>query len=68
MTTEEKAAAFDLLCAALINRFHDGTYSASCSHLVAQPVRATAGECIPDLLAWAARWAKTKAKDNRANP
>lgn len=62
MTTDEKAAAFDLLADALANRFSDGTCSACGNGLWDQPKRATAGECIPDLLAWAERVVKARAK------
>jgi hypothetical protein len=62
VTTEEKAAAFDLLADALTNHWHDGTCSAWCQSLVDQPRRATEEECVPDLLAWAERCVKQKAK------
>jgi hypothetical protein len=62
----EKAAAFDLLCAALANRWHDGTFSACGAGLWDQPKRATAAACVADLLAWAERVAKHRAK--RATP
>jgi hypothetical protein len=62
LTTDEKAAAFDLLVLALTNRWHDGAYSAWCQSLVEQPNRASRGECVPDLLAWAERAAKVQQR------
>jgi hypothetical protein len=55
MTTDEKAAAFDLLAAALTNRWWDGTFSIWGGAMWEQPHRATAAECIPDLIEWARR-------------
>ncbi len=66
MTLDEKAAAFDLLVAAVTNRWHDGTWSINCTSLVAQPCHPTAEACLPDLLAWADRVAKFKAKQRAA--
>lgn len=62
MSTEEKAAAFDLLFIALTNRWHDGKWTANCTSLVDQPKRDTVEECLPDLLAWAERVAKYQEK------
>lgn len=62
MDTDEKAAAFDLLSEALANPYSDGTYSACGNGLWDQPVRATPAECVPDLLAWAQRVVKARAK------
>lgn len=62
MSDDEKAAAFDVLVLALTNRWHDGSWSADCSFMVDQPTRETRAECVPDLMAWAARWAKARAK------
>ena len=59
MTTEEKAAAFDVLAMALTNRWHDGSWtwwaSAPCGGLTK---RATRGEAIQDLI----EWSKKKAR------
>lgn len=66
MTAEEKAEAFDLLTAALANRWHDGSYSAWSGGLWDQPNRATAAECIPDLLAWARRVIAARKKAGKA--
>lgn len=62
MTPEEKCAAFDLFVSAFVNRWHDGSFSAHCSHMVDLPNHATVEECIPDLIAWAERTAKDRAK------
>lgn len=62
MTTEEKLIAFDMLVTALTNRWHDGMYSANCTSLVNTPLRATAEECVPDIVTWAERIVKAKAK------
>lgn len=65
MTTEEKAAAFDLLASVLVNRWHDGTYSAWGGAMWDLPHRATKAEAIPDLLEWAKQWGDYKAKRMR---
>lgn len=61
-SVEEKAAAFDLLCAALTNRWESGRYSWWCANPAGGPRRDTPEECVPDLLQWAERCLKWKAK------
>jgi hypothetical protein len=65
MTTEEKAAAFDLLTLALTNVFYDGRWSAWCISLVNQPYHPTRDECIPDLMAWAERVIADKKRQGK---
>ncbi len=58
MTTEEKAAAFDLVAVALTNDWSDGTWSWWCPSPPGGPHRATREEAVADLVAWAGKYKK----------
>src|ERR1700722_576301 len=63
MTTEEKAAAFDLLAVALTNRWGDGSWTWwCCSPCGGESKRETHAEAVADLVAWAVRIVKLKVK------
>jgi hypothetical protein len=64
MTTDEKAAAFDNLAAAMTNRWSDGEWSwwnpqPSCGTATK---RATQEEAVADLVAWAEKMAVQQRK------
>jgi len=62
MTTDEKAAAFDLLLTALTNRWEDGRFSWWCANPAGGPKRDTAEQVVADLLEWAERVVRWRAK------
>jgi hypothetical protein len=62
MTTEEKAAAFDRLAAALTNQWDDGSWSWWCRTPCGGPPRPTREEAVADLVAWANRPTKKAVK------
>ncbi len=66
MTTDEKAAAFDLLAVALTNCFADGTWSWWCpTPCGGLEKRETQAEAIADLIAWAEKTAAQNLKRKR---
>jgi hypothetical protein len=62
MTTDEKAAAFDLLVVALTNQWHDGSWSWWCRTPCGGPARATREEAVADLVEWSRRKVKRVGK------
>jgi hypothetical protein len=65
LTDAEKAAAFDLLADAPANRLFDGRWQWWCHTPCGGPQRATKGEAVADLIAYAEREAghlKRRAK------
>jgi Ser/Thr protein kinase RdoA (MazF antagonist) len=68
MGAEEKAAAFDLLVAALTNRWADGRYSWWCPSPCGGPLRDAPADVVPDLLDWAEQVVKWRAKRAPVGP
>ncbi len=68
MSTEEKAAAFDTLVLALTNRWVNGTFSWWCPTPCGGEQKGTREQAVADLIAWAERTAKAKARRRVVHP
>lgn len=67
MTDAEKAVAFDLISAALVNQWHDGRWTWWCPTPCGElEPRATKGEAVADLVAWAGKMAGVNRKREAA--